>query len=80
MWRAFPVFIAHGATPSGGERIAARWADHRSVTQIPFQPDWTRHKKAAPFKRNDEMLAILPKGMTLADASALNTPAAAGGR
>ena len=59
------MVLAHGATPSGGERIAARWADHRSVTQIPFQPDWTRHKKAAPFKRNDEMLAILPKGVVI---------------
>ena len=51
------------ATPTGGEKIAARWADHRNVPQIPFQPDWTRHKKAAPFKRNDEMLSVLPKGV-----------------
>ena len=57
------MVLAHGATPTGGEKIAARWADHRNVPQIPFQPDWTRHKKAAPFKRNDEMLSVLPKGV-----------------
>jgi hypothetical protein len=40
---------------SGGS-IAARWADHRKVPQIAFKPDWTKHAKAAPFKRNDQML------------------------
>ncbi|NGN44700.1 hypothetical protein G6N74_26950 [Mesorhizobium sp. CGMCC 1.15528] len=24
--------------------------------------DWTRHAKAAPFKRNDQMLAVMPIG------------------
>lgn len=59
------MVLAHGATPTGGERIAARWADHRNVPQVAFQPDWTRHKKAAPFKRNDEMLSVLPKGVVI---------------
>jgi len=26
------------------------------VPQIAFKPDWTKHAKAAPFKRNDAML------------------------
>ena len=38
---------------------AARWADHRKVSQIAFKPDWTKHAKAAPFKRNDQMLDVL---------------------
>jgi hypothetical protein len=25
------------------------------VPQIAFNPDWTRHAKAAPFKRNDAL-------------------------
>jgi hypothetical protein len=33
------------------------------VPQIGFAPDWTKHGRAAPFKRNDEMLEILPKGV-----------------
>lgn len=60
----FPdMILLHGATPSGGERIAARWADHRGVTSVPFKPDWDRHKKAAPFKRNDAILETMPKGL-----------------
>ena len=26
-------------------------------------PDWTKHAKAAPFKRNDVMLDVLPVGV-----------------
>ena len=26
------------------------------MPQIAFKPDWTKHAKAAPFKRNDAML------------------------
>ena len=47
----------------GAERIAAKWADHRKVPQIAFKPDWTKHAKAAPFKRNDQMLDVLPIGV-----------------
>src|SRR6266436_2589151 len=31
--------------------------------QIAFKPDWTKHAKAAPFKRNDAMLELLPIGV-----------------
>ena len=27
------------------------------------KPDWNRHRNAAPFKRNDEMLDVLPIGV-----------------
>jgi len=27
------------------------------------KPDWTRHRNAAPFKRNDRMLEALPIGV-----------------
>ncbi len=36
---------------------------HRNVPQIAFKPDWTKHAKAAPFKRNDAMLELLPIGV-----------------
>jgi hypothetical protein len=54
---------SHGGTPKGAKRIAACWADNRKVPQIAFKPDWTRHAKAAPFKRNDQMLGVLPIGV-----------------
>jgi hypothetical protein len=57
------MVLVHGGSPRGAELIAARWADHRKVTQIAFKPDWTREGKAAPFKRNDRMLDVLPIGL-----------------
>jgi hypothetical protein len=57
------MVMLHGGSPKGAERIAARWADHRKVPQIVFKPDWTRHGKAAPFRRNDQILNTLPIGL-----------------
>src|SRR3546814_7070433 len=47
------MVLLHGGSPKGAELIAAKWADNRKVPQIAFKPDWTKHAKAAPFKRND---------------------------
>ncbi|MER9713300.1 DUF2493 domain-containing protein [Mesorhizobium sp. M0174] len=57
------MVLLHGGSPKGAELIAARWAHNRKVPQIAFKPDWTRHAKAAPFKRNDAMLDTLPIGV-----------------
>ena len=57
------MVLVHGGSPKGAEKIAACWADNRKCQQIVFKPDWKRHGKAAPFKRNDQMLEILPKGV-----------------
>ncbi|MVA20722.1 DUF2493 domain-containing protein [Agrobacterium vitis] len=57
------MVLLHGGTPKGAELIASRWADHRKVQQVSFKPDWTKHGKAAPFKRNDAMLDVLPVGV-----------------
>ncbi|WP_274630806.1 DUF2493 domain-containing protein [Arvimicrobium flavum] len=59
------MVLLHGASPKGAERIAACWADSRHVTQITFKPDWSKHAKAAPFKRNDVLLATMPKGVII---------------
>ncbi|MGF6313559.1 hypothetical protein ABIB82_007716 [Bradyrhizobium sp. i1.8.4] len=57
------MVLLHGGSPRGAELIAAKWADNRKVPQIAFKPDWTKHAKAAPFKRNDAMLNELPIGV-----------------
>ncbi|ESZ40839.1 DUF2493 domain-containing protein [Mesorhizobium sp. RSR565B] len=57
------MVLMHGGSPKGAEKIAARWADHRKVQQVAFKPDWSKHAKAAPFKRNDQMLAVMPIGV-----------------
>jgi hypothetical protein len=57
------MVLMHGGSPRGAERIAACWAEKRKVPQLVFKPDWTRHAKAAPFRRNDQLLATMPKGV-----------------
>jgi hypothetical protein len=57
------MVLLHGGSPKGAELIAAKWAANRNVSQIAFKPDWTKHAKAAPFKRNDAMLEVLPIGV-----------------
>lgn len=57
------MVLIHGKSPKGAELIAAKWADNRKVTQIGFGPDWDKHGRSAPFKRNDAMLDILPIGV-----------------
>ena len=56
------MVLAHGGGP-GAERIAAKWAENRNVDQIVCRPDWNRHGKAAPFRRNDDLLNLIPKGI-----------------
>ena len=59
------MVLLHGGTPRGAEKIAACWANSRKVPQIVFKPDWARHAKAAPFKRNDQLLEALPIGVVV---------------
>ena len=59
------MVLMHGGSPKGAEKIATHWADIRKIPQIAFKPDWTKHAKAAPFKRNDQMLAALPIGVII---------------
>ena len=50
------MVLLHGASLKRAERIAACQAQNRKVAQIAFKSDWTRHKDAGFFKRNDVML------------------------
>ncbi len=56
------LVLVHGGGP-GVEKIAARWAERNGVHQVVCKPDWDRHGRAAPFRRNDELLNLLPKGV-----------------
>ncbi len=56
------MVLVHGGAP-GVEKIAAGWAEKNGVHQIVCKPDWDRHGRAAPFRRNDELLNLLPKGV-----------------
>jgi len=56
------LVLVHGGGP-GTDRIAARWAERNGVHQIVCKPDWNAHGRAAPFRRNDDLLNLLPKGV-----------------
>ena len=56
------IVLVHGGGP-GVEKVAARWAENNGVDQIVCKPDWEKHGRAAPFRRNDELLNLLPKGV-----------------
>ena len=62
------IVILHGGRP-GVERIAAQWAERNGVQQVVCKPDWDRHGRAATFRRNDELLNLLPKGVIAFPAS-----------
>ena len=51
------MVLVHGGAP-GSEEIASKWAINRKVSQIVCKPDWAAHQKAAPFKRNDDILKL----------------------
>ena len=44
----------------------------RKVTHVAFRPDWNRFKKAAPFRRNDQMLDTLPKAVIACPGNGIN--------
>ena len=56
------MVLVHGGGP-GVERFAAQWAERHGVHQVVCKPDWDRHGRAAPFRRNDDLLNLLPKGV-----------------
>lgn len=58
------MVLLHGGS-DGVEKIAALWANNRAVPQVVFKPDWDKHNKAAPFKRNDAILEEMPAGLVV---------------
>lgn len=59
------LVLLNTASPTGADLIASKWAGNRRVTEVTFKPDWQRHKRAAPFKRNDALLDMMPTGVVL---------------
>lgn len=44
----------------GAEKLAIRWAQQKGVTLILARADFDANGKAAPFKANDELIALEP--------------------
>ena len=66
------MVLLHGGSPKGAERIAACWANSRKVPQIAFRPNFTKHRNAAPFKRNDQLLETMPIGLVVFPGNGIN--------
>lgn len=45
----------------GSERLAIRWAQQKGVTLILARADFDAHGKAAPFRANDDLIALEPE-------------------
>jgi hypothetical protein len=41
------------------------------VTQISFKSNWTKLAKSAPFRRNDDLLSVLPAGVIIFPTSSI---------
>ena len=63
----------------GAERLAIRWAQQKGVTLVLARADFDRHRKAAPFRANDELMALEPS-CCLILAQSLDSQRAAGSR
>lgn len=44
----------------GAEKLAIRWAQQKGATLVLARADFDRHGKAAPFRANDELMALEP--------------------
>ena len=44
----------------GGEKIAIKWAKQKAVTLVLAKADFDRNGRAAPFRANDELIALEP--------------------
>lgn len=50
------MVLVHTGQSKGADLFARRWAEANDVTTIAYTPDFGKGGKAAPFKRNDQML------------------------
>lgn len=53
------IEVIHGAA-RGADTLAGEWAASRMVPCTPVPADWEKYKKAAGFRRNEEMLKRSP--------------------
>jgi hypothetical protein len=44
----------------GAEKLAIKWAQQKGVTLVLAKADFDKHRRAAPFRANDEMLEFEP--------------------
>ena len=64
----YPTMALATTGLKGAEKIAMKWAQQKRVTVVLAKADFNRHGRAAPFRANDEMMALEPvQVLTLAN-------------
>jgi len=56
----WPAMALATSGAKGGEKLAIRWAQQKRVTLVLAKANFDRDGRAAPFRANDEMLALDP--------------------
>jgi hypothetical protein len=56
----WPDLVLATTGAKGAEKIAIRWAQQKRVSLVLARADFDRHGKAAPFRANDELIALEP--------------------
>ena len=74
------MVLLNTASPTGADLIASKWAAARNVTEVSFKPNWKQFKTAAPFKRNEALLGVMPAGFVIFPGSGIQDNLADGAR
>lgn len=56
----WPDLVLATTGAKGAEKLAIRWAQQKGVSLVLARADFDRHGKAAPFRANDDLLALEP--------------------
>lgn len=59
-WSEYPGMSLALTGAKGGERLAKRWAQQKGVRLVLARPDFERFGRAAPFRANDQLMALQP--------------------
>lgn len=57
----WPTMALATTGAKGAEKLAIRWAQQKGVTLILARADFATHGKAAPFRANDDLIALEPE-------------------
>ena len=58
--QTYPTMALITTGLKGAEKIAMRWAQQKRVTIVLAKADFSKHGRSAPFRANDEMMALDP--------------------
>jgi len=56
----WPDMVLATTGAKGAEKVAIRWAQQKRVAVVVARADFERFQKAAPFRANDDLLALEP--------------------